>query len=193
MASFPLPEGITALIFDCDGTLADTMPLHYQAWQNAFKLHGREFPEPLFYAMAGIPTEKIIHIFNEQHGYGLPESVFHLKERLFEELIPEVKPIEPITRIVAEYSGRLPMAVATGATRHLCVKTLKQIGLLDRFQSIVTADEVPNGKPAPDIFLMAAKHLHTPVKNCLVFEDGDPGIVAAAAAGMPAVDVRKII
>lgn len=188
-----IPSHIRALIFDCDGTLADTMPLHYRAWSRAFALHGREFPEEAFYAMAGIPAFKIIETFNRTHGYALPEDLFAIKEGMFMELIAEVKAIEPVVNVVLTHSGKLPMAVATGGLRHICVKTLEHIGVAHHFDAIVTADEVPNGKPAPDVFLEAARRVGVTPKNCLAFEDGDPGIVSAKAAGMAVVDVRPFL
>lgn len=188
-----IPPHIRALIFDCDGTLADTMPLHYRAWKNAFALHGRHFPEDVFYAMAGIPAKKIIATFNANHGYGLPDDLFAVKEEMFAELIFEVKAIQPVVNVVLTHAGKLPMAVATGGLRHICVKTLEHIQILAHFQAIVTADEVPNGKPAPDVFLEAARRIGVAPENCLAFEDGDPGIVSAQAAGMAVIDVRPLI
>ena len=188
-----IPAEIRALIFDCDGTLADTMSLHYLVWKRAFALHGRDFPEDVFYSMAGMPSLKIIQTFNEKHGYALPEALSHEREAMFEEFICEVIAIKPVVDIVLKYSGRLPMAVASGGLRHICIKTLTHIGIYHHFDVLVTADEVPNGKPAPDIFLEAARRLGIKSKDCLVFEDGEPGIVSAKAAGMPVIDVRKFL
>ena len=186
-----IPPHIQGLVFDCDGTIADTMPAHYRAWVEALGEYGVEFPEALFYEMGGIPTPRIVEILNERHGHTMPVmETAHYKEQLFEKLIPEVLPIEPVVDVIRAYDGKLPMAVATGGMRHICHKTLSTLGLLDRFQAIVTADDVANGKPAPDIFLEAAKRLGVDPTHCMAFEDANLGIQAATAAGMMVVDVR---
>ena len=188
-----VPPHIRGLVFDCDGTIADTMPLHYEAWVAALREHGHDFPEALFYEMAGIPTHTIIEILNDKHGYTLPvRETSDRKDALFAELIPRVKPIEPVVKLVHRYAGQLPMAVATGGTRTLCSKTLAALGLLEHFQAIVTADDVEHGKPAPDIFLEAARRLNVPANLCCAFEDGEPGLQSARAAGMLTVDIRPL-
>jgi beta-phosphoglucomutase family hydrolase len=188
---FDIPADVRGLIFDCDGTLADTMPLHYQAWEAAMKHHGAEFPEALFWEFAGIPTARIIELLNERHGWNVPVAeAAELKESKYIELIDQVKPIEPVTDVVRQYAGRLPMAVATGGTRAIVTRTLGAVGLLDAFQAIVTADDVVHGKPAPDIFLESARRLNVAPAYCLVFEDADLGVQAAHAAGIRVIDIR---
>jgi beta-phosphoglucomutase-like phosphatase (HAD superfamily) len=131
-----IPERVKGLVFDCDGTIADTMPLHYRAWVAALKEHGADFPEALFYEMAGIPTVRIIEILNEKHGYKLPvQASADRKEQLYIELIPHAIPIEPVVKLIKQFAGRLPMAVATGGTRAICTKTLSAIGVLQHFES----------------------------------------------------------
>ena len=188
-----IPPGTRGLIFDCDGTIADTMPLHYQSWVAVLREHGAEFPEALFYEMAGITTPRIIELLNERHGWSIPVAqAAQQKERLFEALIPKIMPIEPVVQLVLEYAGRLPMAVATGGTRAICSKTLASMNLLQHFQHLVTADDVAHGKPAPDIFLEAARRLGVPPQQCCAFEDADLGLQSARAANMPVIDVRRI-
>jgi beta-phosphoglucomutase family hydrolase len=188
-----IPPHVRGLVFDCDGTIADTMPLHYQAWVEAFREHGRLFPEALFYEMAGIPTVRIIEILNEKHGYNLPvREAADRKESLYVSLVDKVLPIEPVVQLVKRYAGRLPMAVATGGTRAICSKTLRALHLLEHFQAIVTADDVARGKPAPDIFLEAARRLGVPPEQCYAFEDADLGLESARAAGMVVVDIRPL-
>ena len=182
------------MVFDCDGTIADTMPLHYEAWVAALGEFGVEFPEALFYEMAGIPTARIIEILNERHGHAMPvRETADYKESLFEKTIPRVRPVAPVVKVIEAYSGKLPMAVATGATRAICTKTLTALGLVGHFGAIVTADDVARGKPAPDIFLEAARRIGVGPDRCVVFEDGDLGIEAARAAGMGVVDIRKLV
>jgi beta-phosphoglucomutase family hydrolase len=188
-----VPPHIRGLVFDCDGTIADTMPLHYQAWVQALGVHEADFPETLFYELAGVPTHAIIEILNERHGYAMPvrQTAEH-KDELFVRLLPRVQPIEPVVKLVKMYAGTLPMAVATGGTRSLCSKTLAALGLLEHFTALVTADDVPHGKPAPDIFLEAARRLGVPADQCCAFEDGEPGLAAARAAGMLTIDIRPL-
>jgi beta-phosphoglucomutase family hydrolase len=188
-----IPEDVQGLVFDCDGTIADTMPLHYVAWVEALGKHGYEFSEALFYEMAGIPSRKIVEILNERHGWTLDaQALADFKESLYVEQLHKVTPIEPVVRIVKEYAGKLPMAVATGATRAICAKTLAAMEVVEYFQAIVTADDVEHGKPAPDIFLEAAKRIGVPPEKCYAFEDGELGLQAARAAGMVAVDIRPM-
>jgi beta-phosphoglucomutase family hydrolase len=188
-----IPPHVRGLVFDCDGTIADTMPAHYKAWVQALGEHNVEFPEAMFYEMGGIPTPRIIELLNERHGHNMPvmETV-NYKEGLFEQLIPQVMPIEPVVNVIREYDGKLPMAVATGGFRHICHKTLDVLGLRHKFKAIVTAEDVTHGKPSPDIFLEAARQLGVDPKLCLAFEDANLGVQAAEAAGMQVVDVRKL-
>ena len=188
----PVGPDVQGLIFDCDGTIADTMPLHYEAWVEALGEHGVEFPEALFYEMAGIPTARIIEILNERHGHAMPvQQTADYKEELYLKLIPRVRPVEPVVRLIERYAGRLPMAVATGGTRAICSKTLAALDVLRHFRHVVTADDVEHGKPAPDIFLEAARRLGVPPERCAAFEDADLGVQAARSAGMRVIDVRE--
>jgi beta-phosphoglucomutase family hydrolase len=188
-----IPPGTRGLVFDCDGTIADTMPLHYKAWVAALREHGAEFPEALFYEMAGIPTPRIIELLNQRHGWSIPVAeAAEKKERMFVDMIPQVTPIKPVVELIHQYAGKLPMAVATGGTRAICSKTLTSMNLLQHFQHLVTADDVEHGKPAPDIFLEAARRLGIPPEECCAFEDADLGLQSARAAKMPVIDVRLL-
>lgn len=181
-----LPAGdFEAYIFDCDGTLADTMPLHYQAWLTALKGYPCEFPEAFFYELGGVPTEKIVEILNERHGCSMPvrETAAH-KDDLFIQMIPQTLPIEPVVELVHQFYGVKPLAVASGGTREIVNKTLDALGLLEKFQAIVTVEDYHRGKPAPDPFLEAARQLGIIPEKCLVFEDTTAGVAAARAANM---------
>src|SRR4029079_3848477 len=120
------------------------------------------------------------------------EEAATLKENLYVERIHRVLPIEPVVKIVQDYAGKLPMAGATGGTRAICTKTLAAMNVIQHFQAIVTADDVKHGKPAPDIFLEAARRLGVAPEACYAFEDGELGLQSARAAGMVAVDVRPL-
>ena len=188
-----IPPHIRGLVFDCDGTIADTMPAHYKAWVEALGEFGVEFPEALFYEFGGIPTPRIVELLNERHGHDMhPMETAIYKESLFERYIPQVMPIEPIVDVIRAYDGRLPMAVATGGMRHICHKTLDVLKLREKFAAIVTAEDVQHGKPAPDIYLEAARRLGVEPTLCMAFEDATPGVQSAEAAGMLVVDVRKL-
>jgi len=184
-----IPDGdFDAYIFDCDGTLADTMPLHYKAWCAALAEHSAEFPEALFYELGGVPTEKIVEILNERHGHHMPVvETARYKETLFVQMIPEILPIEPVVAIVNECHGKKPLAVASGGHRGIVTKTLTALGIADKFEAIIGAEDYVNGKPAPDPYLEAARRIGVAPEKCLVFEDTQTGIASATAAGMKSV------
>lgn len=181
-----LPEGkFHAYIFDCDGTLADTMPLHYQAWCKALSAIGCDFPEPLFYELGGVPARTIIEMLNARHGCSMPvEETAERKEQIFVDMITLIEPIEPVVALVKQLHGTAPMAVASGGLKHIVMKTLNALNLAEKFQAIVTSEDYVHGKPAPDPFLEAARQLGVEPTRCLVFEDTPTGIEAARAAGM---------
>jgi HAD superfamily hydrolase (TIGR01509 family) len=185
-SALALPPGeFTAFIFDCDGTLADTMPTHYRAWCQALGEQSACFPEALFYELGGTPTARIVELLNERHGLALPvaETVAE-KEAVFLELSHEVAAIEPVVALARKYHGQKRMAVASGGHRRIVLNTLKALGIVDLFQVVITAEDYQRGKPAPDPFLEAALRLGVAPEECLVFEDTATGVAAAEAAGM---------
>ena len=176
-------------IFDCDGTLADNMPLHYRAWKRMVEENGGEMSEELFYRLGGIPTGTIIEMLNAEHGLKVNDvaAAAHLKETYYLELIPEVTPIEPVLQIVRSLYGKVPMAVASGGYRLYVEKTLNALGIRHFFSAVVCAEDYARGKPYPDPFLEAARQLGVPPEGCVVFEDSPLGVQAAKAAGMECV------
>ena len=177
-------------IFDCDGTLADTMPLHYRAWKRLMDENGGAFPEELFYRYGGKTTETIIELLNEKYNLTIdPGLGSHRKEEYFVELIAEVQAIEPVLVIARQMRGRVPMAVASGGYRKYIEMTLDAIGVKDWFDVIVCAEDYARGKPHPGPFLEAARRLGVPPGECVVFEDSPAGVEAAEAAGMACVFV----
>ena len=179
---FPLempPGDFAAYIFDCDGTLADTMPTHYRAWQAALGKYAEKFSEAMFYELGGTPTSRIVEILNERHGLTLPvaETVAH-KEAVFLELSPEIAAIEPVVAIAKAFAGRKPMAVASGGHRRIVLNTLRALGIVELFDTIVTSEDYRRGKPSPDPFLEAALRMNVAPEQCLVFEDTATGIAA---------------
>lgn len=188
---FPL-DGVRAVIFDCDGTLVHSMPAHFLSWCDALAYYGADnvFQEDVFYAMGGRPTKDIVLDLNAQYGLKLdPEAVAMKKRDAFLQRLHEIEVIDEVVEFARQCRGRLPMAVATGGTRLVIEKTLQSVGISDYFEDVVSADDVPNGKPAPDVFLRAAERLGVPATACLAVEDAPPGILAARSAGMRVVSV----
>ena len=179
-------------IFDCDGTLADNMPLHYRAWSRAMADFGGKYPEELFYEWGGRPTANIVAALNERFGLSMDvESVVHRKEEYYFQLIPEVAPMEEVVGFARSLWGKSPLAVASGGHRALVVATLRALGIEDWFDAVVCAEDYDQGKPHPDPFLLAAKLLGVPPEDCVVFEDSPTGIEAAKSAGMEWVFVTS--
>lgn len=190
-----IPAGdYRAYIFDCDGTVVDSMPLHYRAWKAALAEWNCDFPEDLFYSWGGKPVRNIIADLNKIYSLEMPiDSLATRKESLYLAQLPSLKVIpEVVEHITAQY-GRIPLAVASGSRRDSVVGSLTTVGLLDRFDAIVSAGDYQHPKPAPDCFLLAAEKLGVPPKDCLVFEDTLLGIQAATAAGMASVMVPFIM
>ncbi|PYT96627.1 MAG: haloacid dehalogenase [Acidobacteria bacterium] len=186
-----LPSGtFDAYLFDCDGTIADSMPLHYLAWRTALAEWNCSFSEDLFYAWAGFAVAKIISILNEKHGLDMPvEEVARRKEELYLEAIPNLRAVPEVLEHINLQYGRIPLAVVSGSTRESVSASLRFLHLLDKFETLVCAGDYKEGKPDPEAFLIAAARLKVKPESCLVFEDGELGMVAAEAAGMATVKV----
>ncbi|HSQ57430.1 MAG TPA: HAD-IA family hydrolase [Gemmata sp.] len=187
------PRGTAGLIFDCDGTLADTMPAHYRAWTAMLGRYGISFPEPRFYAMGGMPTERIIRILADEAGVPVSnvDAMVREKEQGFLEFLDAVLPIEPVLEIAKAHRGKLPIAVASGGYRDTITRTLDRLAIRHWFDAMVAAEDTPRHKPEPDVFLEAARRLKVSSASCVVFEDTDIGLEAARRAGMMGVDVRE--
>ncbi len=190
--TFTPPPDTLALIFDCDGTLADTMPTHFRAWTAMLGQHDIPFPETRFYQLGGVPTAQIIRILAAEHSVALGDvdAMVYEKEAAFLDLLAEVQPIEVVVRIAEQHRGTLPMAVASGGYRDVVERTLRSIGVADWFGTIICAEDTARHKPEPDVFLEAAKRLGVVAAGCVVFEDTDIGLEAARRAGMTPIDVR---
>ncbi len=186
--------GIEGLIFDCDGTLADTMPIHIQAWCDTFADYGIRCPEAFLHSVKGMPAARIIDRFNRLHGHQIdPVAFARQKNHRAWRKLHASRPIEPVAAIVRQYRGKLPMAVASGGTRANVLLTLEAVGLNDFFVTVLTSDDDVLPKPDPGIFIEAARRMKVAAAACQVFEDGDAGLEAARRAGMSATDVRNFI
>ena len=190
---YDITPGVKGLIFDLDGTLANTMPWHYQAWQKACLRFGIIMDTAFLQAHTGAPGWKIaeeVIAVNGKTGIVDPEDIMRVKLEEFFAIQHNVTPIEPVTALVQKYHGKMPIAVGTGGHREAVEKTLEIIGIREYFDIIVTANDVTHHKPHPETFLKCAELMGVPPAQCEVFEDGDLGIEAARRAGMIATDVR---
>ena len=189
-----IPTGpFAAYLFDCDGTIADTMPLHYRAWRSTLDPLGAEYPEALFYEWGGTPTRKIVAQLNERNLLQMPvEETALAKEEAFLALLGEARPVAAVMNFardrIREGCGA---AVVTGSTRRVTERILRAIGAADVFSVWVTSEDVARGKPEPDGYLEAARRLGATPAQCLVFEDTRIGLAAATAAGMQSVHVPR--
>jgi len=189
-----LPAHIKGLVFDCDGTLADTMPMHWRAWQvitAKYKLH---FPIDRFYSLGGVPSRDILQMLAKEQGVTLDHiQAAHEKENAYLPLMSEVEPIHAVVEIAKENFGKIPMAVASGGTLPIIEQVLGHLKIRHLFGAVVTSEMVVNQKPAPDIFVEAARRIGVEPKCCRAYEDTDLGMQAIRSAGMDAVDVRELL
>jgi beta-phosphoglucomutase-like phosphatase (HAD superfamily) len=170
------------------------MPLHWRAWQQVSARHRFEFPEDRFYSLGGVPSRHILGMLRDEQGLGIdPIAVAKEKELAYLELMQEVGPIHEVVSIAREHQGKLPMAVASGGTRSVIEKVLIHVGIRELFAAVVTSEDVIHQKPAPDIFLEAARRLGVAPESCRAYEDTDLGMQAIRSAGMDAVDVRILL
>jgi beta-phosphoglucomutase family hydrolase len=185
------PKG---LIFDCDGTLADTMPLHWRAWQMVAKRHNLHFPEDRFYSLGGVPSRDILKMLAAEQGRSLDHiAIAHEKEEAYLPLMAQAEPIHAVVEIAKAHHGKIPMAVASGGSQKIICQVLEQLKIRHFFDAVVTNEMVKNQKPAPDIFLEAARSIGVDPQFCRAYEDTDLGLQAIRAAGMEAVDVRELV
>ena len=192
MNMIKVEKNIKALIFDCDGTLVDSMPLHFETWRETFEEYGREYPHTFIDDRKGMPVTEVLRQYNKHHNDDLPvdEFIKRREEKALERL-HNVKPVDVVVDVARRYHGVLPLAVCSGSVLKSVMISLKAIGLEDYFDEIITADDKFPPKPAPDMFLEAARRLNVKPDECQVFEDGDTGVQAALSAGMAVTDIRK--
>ncbi len=185
-------DGFEGLVFDLDGTLVDSMPVHFEAWCDALAQVGAEgvFREDVFYAMGGRPTKDIVVELNQEYNLNLdPDTVAYAKKKAFLDRLEKVTLNEEVVAYAKSWRGKVPMAIATGGSRLVAEKTLQVLGLSDLFDEVVTADDVTAGKPNPEVFLTAAERIGIEPTKCVAFEDAAPGIMSAQLAGMQVVAV----
>lgn len=182
------------LIFDFDGTLADTMPLHWQAWEIIARRHGFNLTRERLYSLGGVPSRDIIRMLAAEQGRAVDHlAIAKEKELAFLARLPKVRIIPEVVRIAHSHFEKLPMAVATGGTHCVIEQVMEHLSLRRLFRAVVTSEDVANQKPAPDIFLEAARRIGVPPERCRAYEDTDLGMQSIRAAGMQAVDVRDLL
>lgn len=185
---------VKGLIFDIDGTLIDSMPVHFKSWQAIAQAYGFEYPEIQFFKNAGRSTGSIVALINTEQDLHLdPEKVIQAKNLSYRKLAAKIDPIPQVLQIVTDYYGKLPMALGTGEYRDIATANIKAAGLDKYFSIMICADDVTHPKPDPETFLKCAELMKVAPEACQVFEDGDLGLEAAKRCGMVATDVRPFL
>lgn len=186
-----IPPQAKGLIFDLDGTVADTMPHHFLSWRKAVIPHGIDFNPQLFLEMTGMPRKATIERLNDLFGTNMSvEEVGNAKSEYFETLVDTTKEVKIVAEVIRKYQQILPMSIGTGSTKYGAKRTLEVIGMDKYFDIVITCDDVEKHKPHPETFLKCAHLMGVNPKECLVFEDGVLGMQAAKDAGMMVIDVN---
>ena len=183
-----------ALIFDLDGTLSDSLPVHVETWNRIGERYGFKFDPQIVYEMTGRPTIEFAQRIVDQYRLKAePAELVRIKQHSFWDLAYLLQPVPEVIEIVKNHFGKLPMSVGTGASRKSAGVQLKQLGLQKYFDFIVSADDVTIHKPNPHTFWECARLMNVEYRFCQVFEDGELGLEAAEKAGMIVTDVRPHI
>jgi len=183
-----------ALIFDLDGTLSDSLPVHVATWNIVGEKYGFVFDPQIIYEMTGRPTIEFAVRVVEQYGLSAdPHELVRMKQLSFWSMAHLLQPIDKVVAIVKEFHGKLPLSVGTGAGRKSALVQLEALNMTHFFDAVVSADDVTRHKPEPETFLECARLMGVEPQYCQVFEDGVLGIEAAEKAGMMVTDVRPFI
>lgn len=188
----PLTRAFDGYIFDLDGTLADSMGVSHGAWLAALRSQGAtfDFGWDLFTSRAGMSLHKTVEALNEQFGLQMDPDAVAARQRLeYERILPRVQPVGEVVALARSVAGSAKLSVASGGERAVVLRTLEVIGVADIISVVITPADVVRGKPAPDMFLLAAERMGVEPTSCVVFEDSDFGIQAAQEAGMAWVRV----
>ncbi len=194
MKNITIKPEIRAIIFDCDGTLVDSMPMHMKAWENSIRRFQSDFNKEYLFSLRGMKETDIVNSYNRKFGLRLnPEEVVFYKHEYVMKKIKNVKAIEPVVNVAKNHYGKLPLAVVSGSSREIVTEELNVTGIIGLFDIILTADDPLQPKPSPEIFRAAASDLKVEPMYCIVLEDGESGLQGAAAAGMQTIDVREYL
>lgn len=198
MMPLSLPTPFSALIFDCDGTLVNTAPAHFHAIRQALAPQGHLMEEAWYMQRTGLTPDALLdqqEAETARLGKRLSldrAAVFASYNQHFHSGLHLLREVEAVAATAREWHGRVPMTVASNGRLANVEASLRSTGLLALFDHIVSADEVAHGKPAPDVFLEAARRMGVAAASCVVLEDSDEGLTAAHAAGMRSTDVRLV-
>lgn len=183
-----------ALIFDLDGTLSDSLPVHIASWHVVCEKLNCTFDERILVEMTGMPTISFaLRIKKENNLLIDAKEIVIMKQKEFWRNINHIKPHIAVINLMKSAYGKIPMAVGTGASRQSAMLQMKELMIDHFFDVIVTADDVDSHKPEPDTFLKCAQMLNVEPQYCQVFEDGELGMLAAQTAGMFLTDVRPFV
>lgn len=183
-----------ALIFDLDGTLSDSLPVHIASWHVVCEKLNCTFDERILVEMTGMPTLSFAQRIKNENGLKQDaEAIVVMKQQEFWRNINNIKPHELVIDLMKSAYGKIPMAVGTGASRQSALLQMKELGIDHFFDFIVTADDVDRHKPEPETFLQCAHLMKVEPQYCQVFEDGELGMIAARMAGMLLTDVRPFV
>lgn len=195
MNRIEIPSNIKAFIFDLDGTIADTMPLHFRSFNSVMSDYGITVPVEMFLQFGGMPVRPACRIVSDTYNQDWDDNeidkISIAKQDRFEQMLEGLEIIKPVADVIERYKDILPMSCGTGNEKEVSHKILEQLGLKDIMPVVVTAADVTNHKPHPETFLDAAKLMGIAPEDCLVFEDAELGFQAAEAAGMQYIDVTK--
>ncbi len=182
-----------AFLYDCDGTLADNMGAHKLAYKEVSARYGVDLDLQMVDDFAGVPTKLFAKEITKRYGVELPESFAREKSQIFiDKYIEKTEPVFHVAQHLKNHVGKVKIAVVSGGSRKTVTKTLTVLGLLPLIEVMVCAGETEKGKPHADPFLRAAELLGVAPEKCIVFEDGEPGVNAAIAAGMDWVRVDQL-
>lgn len=189
-----VPDHIKALIFDCDGTLVDSMPLHMEAWEKAISKFNEHWNFDFFFLKKGMHELDIAQLYKDEFNCKFEAGeLVSAKHEYFRNHLSSVKPIYQVVDLAKKFRGIMPMSVASGGTKENVIGELESLGIIELFDHVLTADDNIKPKPEPDIFLTAAELMNIEPRYCQVFEDGELGLYAAEKAGMTATDIRLYI
>ncbi|MEO9851494.1 MAG: HAD-IA family hydrolase [Reichenbachiella sp.] len=192
----PVPKGVLGLIFDLDGTILDSMPLHHDGYNHALAPYNVSYSKEVFLSGGGIPTKETLLMIakeNDIKNFDV-EATLEAKRLFVENHLERIQLIDPVFDIMSAYHGKLPMAIGTGSNRKVVNEMFERFPLVGQYVShVVTATDVTHFKPHPETFLKCAELINVRPEDCVVFEDGKPGMQAAQAAGMKVIDVTKYL
>jgi HAD superfamily hydrolase (TIGR01509 family) len=188
-----LPDATTkAILFDCDGTLVDTMPVLREVWHEIFLRYDFEITDEWWAEWANVALLPYVQAAIPGASAELADELNIETMAMYNQMLHKLEPIEHVIEVARANHGVLPMAVVTGGYRDVILPTLKAAGILDLFEFVITADDVNHSKPAPDLYARAMERIGAAPGDCLVYEDSEIGMMSARGAGAGRiVDIRE--